>query len=105
MGVKLFELWCSAYCNGFYRANFIIGSISEQKIISNLFILLLVGIILGTLLGSFVTFLQVLIDPVEYIACKHSLQVSLMQAEFCNVGELPCLVVAFLFTAIVLCIS
>ncbi|UOQ48193.1 iron chelate uptake ABC transporter family permease subunit [Gracilibacillus caseinilyticus] len=35
-----------------------------------IYLLLLVGMILGTLLGSFVTFLQVLIDPVEYLSLQ-----------------------------------
>ncbi|GGH72495.1 putative ABC transporter permease protein YclO [Compostibacillus humi] len=45
-----------------------------------IYLLLLIGMILGTLLGSFVTFLQVLIDPVEYL----SLQTRLF-ASFTNV--------------------
>jgi iron complex transport system permease protein len=35
-----------------------------------IYLLLLVGMILGTLLGSLVTFLQVLIDPVEYLSLQ-----------------------------------
>ncbi|CAM3418996.1 iron chelate uptake ABC transporter family permease subunit [Marinicrinis lubricantis] len=35
-----------------------------------IYLLLLIGMILGTLLGSFVTFLQVLIDPVEYLSLQ-----------------------------------
>jgi len=46
-----------------------------------IYLLLLIGMILGTLLGSFVTFLQVLIDPVEYL----SLQARLF-ASFSNVN-------------------
>ena len=45
-----------------------------------IFLLLLAGMILGTLLGSLVTFMQVLIDPVEY----ESLQARLF-ASFMNV--------------------
>lgn len=45
-----------------------------------IYLLLLIGMILGTLLGSLVTFLQVLIDPVEYL----SLQTKLF-ASFTNV--------------------
>lgn len=45
-----------------------------------IFLLLLAGMIIGTLLGSFVTFLQVIIDPVEY----ESLQTRLF-ASFMNV--------------------
>lgn len=45
-----------------------------------IYLLLLIGMILGTLLGSLVTFLQVLIDPVEYL----SLQTRLF-ASFTNV--------------------
>ena len=35
-----------------------------------IYLLLLIGMILGTLLGSLVTFLQVLIDPVEYLSLQ-----------------------------------
>jgi iron complex transport system permease protein len=45
-----------------------------------IYLLLLIGMIIGTLLGSLVTFLQVLIDPVEYL----SLQTRLF-ASFINV--------------------
>jgi iron complex transport system permease protein len=45
-----------------------------------IYLLLLMGMIIGTLLGSLVTFLQVLIDPVEYL----SLQTRLF-ASFINV--------------------
>ena len=38
-----------------------------------IYLLLLVGMILGTLLGSLVTFLQVLIDPVEYLSLQSRL--------------------------------
>ena len=45
-----------------------------------IFLLLLAGMIIGTLLGSLVTFLQVIIDPVEYDALQ-----SRMFASFMNV--------------------
>ncbi len=35
-----------------------------------IYLMLLIGMILGTLLGSLVTFLQVLIDPVEYLSLQ-----------------------------------
>jgi iron complex transport system permease protein len=35
-----------------------------------IYLLLLIGMIIGTLLGSLVTFLQVLIDPVEYLSLQ-----------------------------------
>ncbi|SER79297.1 iron complex transport system permease protein [Gracilibacillus ureilyticus] len=35
-----------------------------------IYLLLLIGMIIGTLLGSLVTFLQVLIDPVEYLGLQ-----------------------------------
>lgn len=38
-----------------------------------IYLLLLIGMIIGTLLGSFVTFLQVLIDPVEYLSLQSML--------------------------------
>ncbi|MFB5282945.1 iron chelate uptake ABC transporter family permease subunit [Peribacillus sp. Hz7] len=47
-----------------------------------IYLLLLIGMILGTLLGSLVTFLQVLIDPVEYL----NLQTRLF-ASFTNVNS------------------
>ncbi len=46
-----------------------------------IYLLLLIGMILGTLLGSFVTFLQVLIDPVEYLSLQ-----SRLFASFSNVN-------------------
>lgn len=42
------------------------------------YLLLLIGMILGTLLGSFVTFLQVLIDPVEYLSLQNRLFANFM---------------------------
>ncbi|WDH82603.1 iron chelate uptake ABC transporter family permease subunit [Paenibacillus urinalis] len=47
-----------------------------------IYLLLLIGMILGTLLGSFVTFLQVLIDPVEYLSLQ-----SRLFANFTNVKD------------------
>ncbi len=43
-----------------------------------IYFLLLVGIILGTLLGSLVSFLQVMIDPVEYLSLQSRLFASFM---------------------------
>jgi iron complex transport system permease protein len=43
-----------------------------------IFLLLLAGMIIGTLLGSLVTFLQVIIDPVEYEALQTKLFASFM---------------------------
>ena len=43
-----------------------------------IFLLLLAGMIIGTLLGSLVTFLQVIIDPVEYEALQSKLFASFM---------------------------
>jgi len=63
-----------------------------------IYLMLLIGMILGTLLGSFVSFLQVLIDPVEYL----SLQARLF-ASFSNVNadllyvSIAILAVAFLY--------
>lgn len=45
-----------------------------------IFLLLLIGMIIGTLLGSLTTFLQIIIDPVEYDALQ-----SRMFASFMNV--------------------
>ncbi|KAB8131759.1 iron chelate uptake ABC transporter family permease subunit [Gracilibacillus oryzae] len=45
-----------------------------------IYLLLLIGMIIGTLLGSLVTFLQVLIDPVEYLGLQ-----SLLFASFTKV--------------------
>ncbi|MFC6333366.1 iron chelate uptake ABC transporter family permease subunit [Paenibacillus septentrionalis] len=38
-----------------------------------IYLLLLIGMIIGTLLGSLVTFLQVIIDPVEYLSLQNRL--------------------------------
>ena len=60
-----------------------------------IFLLLLAGMIIGTLLGSLVTFMQVIIDPVEY----ESLQ-SRLFASFLNIKtELLVITVAILGTA------
>ena len=60
-----------------------------------IFLLLLAGMIIGTLLGSLVTFMQVIIDPVEY----ESLQ-SRLFASFMNIKtELLVITVAILGTA------
>lgn len=49
-----------------------------------IYLLLLIGMILGILLGNLVTFLQVLIDPVEYLSLQN-----LLFASFTNIkGEL-----------------
>jgi iron complex transport system permease protein len=42
------------------------------------FLLLLIGMVIGTLLGSLVTFLQVLIDPVEYLSLQNRLFANFM---------------------------
>ncbi|CDQ41024.1 iron chelate uptake ABC transporter family permease subunit [Virgibacillus salexigens] len=47
-----------------------------------IYLLLLIGMIIGTFLGSFVTFLQVIIDPVEYLALQ-----SRLFATFSNVNS------------------
>ncbi|WP_433956749.1 iron chelate uptake ABC transporter family permease subunit [Cytobacillus horneckiae] len=63
-----------------------------------IYLLLLIGMILGTLLGSFVTFLQVMIDPVEYLSLQ-----SRLFANFTNVKAdllfiaMGILLVAFIF--------
>ncbi len=46
-----------------------------------IFLLLLAGMIIGTLLGSLVTFLQVIIDPVEYEALQSKLFASFMNIQ------------------------
>ncbi|NRG45123.1 iron chelate uptake ABC transporter family permease subunit [Bacillus sp. CRN 9] len=63
-----------------------------------IYLLLLIGMILGTLLGSFVTFLQVMIDPVEYLSLQ-----SRLFANFTNVKAdllfiaMGILLIAFIF--------
>jgi len=46
-----------------------------------IYLLLLIGMIIGTLLGSLVTFLQVLIDPVEYLSLQNRLFASFMNVK------------------------
>lgn len=62
-----------------------------------IYLLLLIGMIIGTLLGSLVTFLQVIIDPVEYL----SLQTRLF-ASFTNIrSELLYVAFAILIIAFI----
>lgn len=62
-----------------------------------IYLLLLIGMILGTLLGSLVSFLQVLIDPIEYL----SLQTRLF-ASFTSVNaDLLYVAMAILFVAFI----
>lgn len=62
-----------------------------------IFLLLLIGMILGTLLGNLVTFLQVLIDPVEYLSLQ-----SLLFANFTKVnGDLLLVAAAIIFIAFI----
>ncbi|ALX49207.1 iron chelate uptake ABC transporter family permease subunit [Lentibacillus amyloliquefaciens] len=62
-----------------------------------IYLLLLIGIILGTLLGSFVTFLQVLIDPVEYMSLQTFLFASFMDVK----AEVLYIAIAILFAAFI----
>lgn len=59
-----------------------------------IYLLLLIGMILGTLLGSLVTFLQVLIDPLEYLSLQNRLF-----ANFMNIKT----ELLFIASAILLC--
>lgn len=60
-----------------------------------IFLLLLIGMIIGTLLGSLVTFLQVMIDPVEYLSLQ-----SRLFATFTNVkSELLYIAIGILLIA------
>ncbi|AZV45113.1 iron ABC transporter permease [Peribacillus asahii] len=62
-----------------------------------IYLLLLIGMILGTLLGSLVTFLQVLIDPVEYLSLQNRLF-----ASFTNVkADLLYIAIGILFIAFI----
>jgi iron complex transport system permease protein len=62
-----------------------------------IYLLLLIGMIIGTLLGSLVTFLQVLIDPVEYLSLQN-----LLFANFTNVkSELLYIAVGILLIAFI----
>lgn len=62
-----------------------------------IYLLLLIGIILGTLLGSLVTFLQVLIDPVEYMSLQTFLFASFMDVK----AEVLYIAIAILFVAFI----
>lgn len=59
-----------------------------------IYLLLLIGMILGTLLGSLVGFLQVLIDPVEYLSLQ-----SRLFASFMNVNSELVLLAAIILIA------
>ena len=62
-----------------------------------IYLLLLIGMILGTLLGSLVTFLQVMIDPVEYLSLQ-----SRLFATFTNVkADLLYIAIGILFIAFI----
>ncbi|WP_058306799.1 iron chelate uptake ABC transporter family permease subunit [Gracilibacillus massiliensis] len=63
-----------------------------------IYLLLLIGMIIGTLLGSFVTFLQVLIDPVEYLGLQSQLFASFtkVKAELLYIA-LGILIIAFIY--------
>ncbi|WP_010529308.1 iron chelate uptake ABC transporter family permease subunit [Lentibacillus jeotgali] len=62
-----------------------------------IYLLLLIGIILGTLLGSLVTFLQVLIDPVKYMSLQTFLFASFMDVK----AEVLYIAIAILFAAFI----
>lgn len=62
-----------------------------------IFLLLLIGMILGTLLSNLVTFLQVLIDPVEYLSLQN-----LLFASFTNIkAELLALATGIIILAFI----
>lgn len=63
-----------------------------------IYLLLLIGMIIGTLLGSLVTFLQVIIDPVEYLSLQNRLFASFtnVKAELLYIA-IGILLVAFLY--------
>ncbi|MFC4387104.1 iron chelate uptake ABC transporter family permease subunit [Gracilibacillus marinus] len=63
-----------------------------------IYLLLLIGMIVGTLLGSFVTFLQVLIDPIEYLSLQSMLFASFtkVKAELLLIA-LAVLLIAFIY--------
>nr|WP_106781650.1 iron chelate uptake ABC transporter family permease subunit [Lysinibacillus timonensis] len=62
-----------------------------------IYLLLLIGMIIGTLLGSLTTFLQVLIDPVEYLSLQNKLF-----ASFINIKvELLYIAIAILLLAFI----
>ena len=63
-----------------------------------IYLLLLIGMIIGTLLGSLVTFLQVLIDPVEYLSLQN-----LLFASFSNIKpDLLYISIAILLVAFII---
>lgn len=62
-----------------------------------IYLLLLIGMIIGTLLGSLVTFLQVLIDPVEYLSLQNRLFASFTQVK----AELLYISIGILFVAFI----
>lgn len=63
-----------------------------------IYLLLLIGMIIGTLLGSLVTFLQVLIDPVEYLSLQTRLFASFtaVKAELLYIA-IGILLIAFIY--------
>ncbi|WP_010098223.1 iron chelate uptake ABC transporter family permease subunit [Ornithinibacillus scapharcae] len=62
-----------------------------------IYLLLLIGMIIGTLLGSLVTFMQVLIDPVEYLGLQ-----SMLFASFTKVkAELLYIAIAILIVSFI----
>ena len=66
-----------------------------------IYLLLLIGMIIGTLLGSLVTFLQVLIDPVEYLSLQN-----LLFASFSNIKpDLLYIAIAILLVAFIYWLS
>ncbi|RID82731.1 iron ABC transporter permease [Peribacillus asahii] len=62
-----------------------------------IYLLLLIGMILGTLLGSFVTFLQVLIDPLEYLSLQSRLFASFTKVN----ADLLYIAIGILFIAFI----
>jgi len=63
-----------------------------------IYLLLLIGMIIGTLLGSLVTFLQVLIDPVEYLSLQN-----LLFASFSNIKpDILYIAIAILLVAFII---
>lgn len=63
-----------------------------------IYLLLLIGMIIGTLLGSLVTFLQVIIDPVEYLSLQNKLFASFanVKAELLYIS-IGILLIAFIY--------
>ncbi|MEH7385538.1 iron chelate uptake ABC transporter family permease subunit [Bacillus sp. JJ1521] len=63
-----------------------------------IYLLLLIGMIIGTLLGSLVTFLQVMIDPVEYLSLQSRLFATFtnVKAELLYIA-LGILLIAFIY--------